>query len=85
MSRLCALVVIVTALTIVSAPANAAGSYHKRGEFDYLAGAGAPHPQAKLPLHPQINPSYMFGACGRGRIRDPQRHSCHGLGDIGPR
>ena len=85
MSRLCTLVVIATALTIVSAPADAAGSYHKRGEFDHVVIAGVPHPQVKLPSFPQINPSYMFGGCGRGRTRDPQSHTCHGPGDIGPR
>jgi hypothetical protein len=85
MSRLCALVVIATALTIVSAAANAAGSYHNRPPFDHLVIAGPLQPQVKLPSLPQINPSYMFGGCGRGLIRDPQSHSCHGPGDIGPR
>ena len=84
MSRLCVLVVMAMALGI-SGPANAAGSYQKRPMFDHLVIAGTPHPRVKLPSLPQVNPSYMFGGCGRGRIRDPQSHTCHGPGDIGPR
>jgi hypothetical protein len=69
---------------VLNTVAYSAGSYHKRAEFDRLVVAGVPHPQVTLPSLPQINPRYMFGGCGRGRIRDPPSHSCHGPGDISP-
>ena len=84
MRCLCTLIVTATALGMIDSPGNAAGSYHKRTEtFDHLVIGGVPTPKVTLPPAPQINPQQFFQGCGRGRVRDPQNHLCHGPGDIG--
>jgi hypothetical protein len=84
MCRLCTLIVTVTALGMINTPGNAAGSYHKRTEpFDHLVIGGVPTPKLPPLPAPQINPQQFFQGCGRGRVRDPQSHTCWGPGDIG--
>jgi hypothetical protein len=86
MRRFAKRLVLASAFCLVlGTAAYSAGSYQKQPMFDHLVIAGVPNPHVKLPSPPHINPSYMFGGCGRGRIRDPQSHACHGPGDIGPR
>ena len=85
MRRFAKRLTLASVLVLLSSVAYSAGSYHKRTEplFDHLVIAGAPHPPVTLPKPPQIDPAYMFGGCGRGRIRDLQTHTCHGPGDLG--
>ena len=57
----------------------AAGSY-QRPEPRAVVEAGTP--SVPLPSISHVTAGDLVGGCGRGRVRDPQTHACHGPGDI---
>jgi hypothetical protein len=43
------------------------------------AGMTSPTPSISVPGEAVSN---LIGGCGRGRVRDPQSHTCRGPGDV---
>jgi hypothetical protein len=58
---------------------QAAGSY-QRPEPRAVVQAGMP--SVPLPSISHVTAGDLVGGCGRGRVRDPQTHACHGPADI---
>jgi hypothetical protein len=81
-SAMPAFVVALAIMVPVSCQAAGSQTYLTRSTFAVVVKAGIPTPNIRLPSPPQINPAQFLGACGRGRVRDPQTNLCRGPGDI---
>ena len=75
MYRFSFLVLIVACMAAACSEGQAAGSFQKPAVV--TAGVAAP-----VPSVPNISAGDAVGGCGRGRIRDPQTHTCRGPADI---
>jgi hypothetical protein len=58
---------------------QAAGSYQTKPPFPKEVVTAGIAPTVTVP---NISARDLVGGCGRGRIRDPQTHSCRGPADI---
>jgi len=74
--------VLVMALTTLAwSDCQAAGSFQTRPAFPTVVTAGFAPPLPTITM-PNVSASDLVGGCGRGRVRDPQTHGCHGPADI---
>jgi hypothetical protein len=71
MRRISFLLLMVAATAATWSDSQAAGSFQKPAVV--TAGVSAPAP---------VVPTISLGGCGRGRVRDPETHSCRGPADI---
>jgi hypothetical protein len=77
--RLAMLVIALTASTWSSC--QTIGSFQTRPAFSSVVSADNPPPPPVI-TWPSESASVIFGGCGKGRVSDPQTHSCRGPADI---
>jgi hypothetical protein len=78
MGRFGFLVLIVASATLTWSEGNAAGSFQTRPAFQTTSTT-----TGRATVTPTVSPSASdLVGCGRGRIRDPQTHTCRGPADI---
>jgi hypothetical protein len=76
------MLVLTVALTIASwSNSEAAGSFQTKPAFQAVVTAGIAPAVPSVAL-PNVSAGDLVGGCGRGRVRDPQTHSCRGPADI---
>jgi hypothetical protein len=72
--------------TALTAPAwsscQAAGSFQTKPAFPDAVTADDDQPLPPTITWPDLSASAFVGGCGRGRVSDPQTHSCRGPADI---
>jgi hypothetical protein len=75
--------VLVTALTAATwSSSRAAGSFQTKPAFRTVVAAGVVAPATPTITLPNVSAGDLVGGCGRGRVRDPQTHTCRGPADI---
>jgi hypothetical protein len=84
MCRISHLAMIVAVTSVASSSeSQAAGSFQTRPAFPHMVTAGMTvHSHIPTISVPHFSAGDLFGGCGRGRVRDPQTHACHGPADI---
>jgi hypothetical protein len=78
--NLLALIVVFTAA--MCSPSRAAGSFQTKPAFARVVTAGVATIRTPSISVPDFSAQDLVGGCGRGRIRDPQTHTCRGPADI---
>ena len=73
--------VFVVALTIPTWSSSQAAGALRRPEPRPLVTAGIAPSLPSISM-PNLTASDLVGGCGRGRVRDPQSHSCLGPADL---
>jgi hypothetical protein len=72
--------------TALMAPAwsscQAAGSFQTKLAFAGALTADHDQPLPPATTWPDLSASAFVGGCGKGRVSDPQTHSCRGPADI---
>jgi len=85
MSRIRFLILILISAMAFTAPTwsncQAAGSFQTRPAFAPVVTAGVA-PSLPTVTAPNVSAGDLVGGCGRGRVRDPQTHTCRGPADI---
>jgi hypothetical protein len=78
------LLAMIAAITSVasSSDSQAAGSFQTKPAFVHVLTA-TPTVHSHIPTIsvPHFSAGDLVGGCGRGRVRDPQTHACHGPAD----
>jgi hypothetical protein len=73
------LAMVMTAPTWSSC--QAIGSFQTKPAFPSVASDDDP-PLPPTIIPPNVSAHAFIGGCGKGRVSDPQTHSCRGPGDI---
>jgi hypothetical protein len=71
----------VVALTIPTWSSSQAIGSFRRPEPRPLVTAGIAPSLPSISM-PDVSANDLVGGCGRGRVRDPQSHSCRGPADL---
>jgi hypothetical protein len=76
------LLILVMGLTAPTwSTCQAAGSFQTKPAFpDMVRSEDSDLPAAKT--WPNLSPGYLVGGCGKGRVSEPQTHTCRGPADI---
>jgi hypothetical protein len=83
MCRISLLAMIVAITVASSSDSQAAGSFQTKPAFVHVLSAGVTvHSHIPTISVPHFSAHDLVGGCGRGRVRDPQTHACHGPADI---
>lgn len=77
--RLPMLAMFLTALTWTSC--QAIGSFQTRPALPGVASDDNPH-LPPIIIWPDVSTNAFIGGCGKGRVSDPQTHSCRGPSDM---
>jgi hypothetical protein len=73
---------LVMALTATTwSNSQAAGSFQTKPAFPKVVTAGIAPSTPSVTL-PEVTARDLVGGCGKGRVRDPDTHSCRGPADI---
>jgi hypothetical protein len=79
--RICCLVFLGAASVAASCSGSqAAGSFQTKPAFADQMTPGSTRPP--ISSAPNTVPGNLIGGCGRGRIRDPETHTCRGPADL---
>ena len=81
MCRINLLALIVAFTAAMCSPSKAAGSFQTKPAFSRVVTAGVAVRTSSISV-PDFSARDLVGGCGRGRIRDPQTHTCRGPADI---
>jgi hypothetical protein len=81
MCRISVLLLIVAATTMTWSESMAAGSFQTKPAFQGVVTAGVAPATPSVSV-PNVSASDLVGGCGRGRVRDPQTHTCRGPADL---
>ena len=81
MRRISFLVLVTAMMAITWSGSRAAGSFQTKPAFQTVVTAGVASATPTVNL-PSVSAGDLVGGCGRGRVRDPQTHTCRGPADI---
>jgi hypothetical protein len=81
MCRISFVVLMMAFATATWSDSQAAGSFQTRPAFQGVVTAGVA-PAVPSVSVPNVSASDLVGGCGRGRVRDPQTHTCRGPADV---
>ena len=81
MCRIRLLALIVACTAVMCLRSQAAGSFQTKPAFPSVVTAGVAVRIPSISV-PDFSARDLVGGCGRGRIRDPQTHTCRGPADI---
>jgi hypothetical protein len=81
MYRISLLALIVALAAATCSSSQAAGSFQTKPAFPRIVTAGVAIRTPSISV-PDFSARDLVGGCGRGRVRDPQTHTCRGPADI---
>jgi hypothetical protein len=81
MCRISFWLLIVAAMAATGSNSRAAGSFQTKPAFQSGVTTGTVSPTSSVST-PNTSSGDFVGGCGRGRVRDPQTHTCRGPADI---